>query len=62
MTTEDDSRAAGRYEVYRVLVGRGLVDYCGVVTADSPSAAEAEAQRLYPFDPARERLDVVEAQ
>lgn len=47
-----------KYHVYRVQIGRGLVDYCGDVEATSMTEAEMVARLMHPFHHGLERLDV----
>ena len=46
------------YNVFRVRIGMGLVDYCGAVEAASLTEAEDIARLLHPFDHATEKLDI----
>lgn len=49
-----------RYAVYRVIVGKGLVDWVTELDAPSDALALEYAERTESFDPRTERLEVEE--
>ncbi len=47
-----------KYDVFRIRVGTGLVDFCETIDAPSMTAAERIARESHPCDPRFEGLSV----
>lgn len=57
---QDERGVPMTFFVWRVMTGRGLVDYCGTVEAASLTEAEDVARLMHPVS-AGEELDIEEA-